>query len=144
MNWRVARDTFWEVVNRVVHVIQPGNWRGHVMQVTHYSKTKKPIIRHKKFGSGLVPAKSTGAVPDRNRPKFHRDRYRNQNSSRVLEWMHFLGIIVYRVSQAYFLLFYCWTRSDIQITTTSLLGLWSLKSFAPIRKITQKQGCGGS
>ena len=43
-NWRRARDAVWELEDSTlfslgtggVHVIQPENWRGHVMQVTHH------------------------------------------------------------------------------------------------------------
>ena len=35
-------------------MIQPENWRGHVMQVTH----------EKNCCTGLVPAKSTGSQPE--------------------------------------------------------------------------------
>ena len=35
-NWRVARDSVWELEAGGVHVILPENWRGHVMQVTHH------------------------------------------------------------------------------------------------------------
>ena len=30
-NWRVERDTVWELESGGVHVIQPENWREHVM-----------------------------------------------------------------------------------------------------------------
>ena len=35
-NWRAARDTVVSMGTGVVHVIQLGNWRGHVMQLTHH------------------------------------------------------------------------------------------------------------
>ena len=35
-NWRVARDSVWELEECTLHVIQPENWRGNVMQVTHH------------------------------------------------------------------------------------------------------------
>ena len=54
-------------------MIQPGNWRGHVMQVIQHEKNCGC--------TGLVPSKIY-RYRDRYQPKFHRDL--NRNSGRVL------------------------------------------------------------